>query len=155
MKLLNLYIVFCLLVAFVCFGCKSNIENNSARRKFHQCKNYELDVPIEAVDVETNGKKNGSTHFPSFSTNTELSYGYQVFDSAEKAQEVLQKDKNKTFQVLRENELKDNKGNKIGEKIIIYNGEIYELFWTNGAKLNLISGESLSAIEEIEKDCNL
>ncbi len=74
---------------------------------------------LKQLTLKQTAKKNGDTHFPSFSTDTELSYGYQVFDSAEKAQEVLHKDKNKVFQVLRENELKDNKGNKIGEKIII------------------------------------
>jgi hypothetical protein len=147
------YFKFFIFASFlICFGCQSD-ENH--QKKTIACKDYKLDVPIEAVDAETTGEKGGDTHFHSHSSDAEVFYSYNLFESVEKAQEVLKKDENKVFLVIRKGELKDNNGNKIGEKIIIFDRENYRLFWTNGAMMNLVSSNSLPAIEEIEKDCNL
>jgi hypothetical protein len=152
-KIPVLYIIFLLLVIFPSVGCQPKTVTRG--RKFHQCKDYELDVPIESADVETNGKKSGDTHFPSFSTGSEVGYSYHRFEAAEAAIEALKGNEERAWRILRKGELKDNNGTKIGEKLFITTSAAYELIWTKGMKINNLSSESFEAVEEIEKDCNL
>lgn len=155
MSISKLLIFLTLLAAFLFSGCKSDTKNDSADRKFHKCKDYKLDVPIEMVDVETQGEKSGDTHFPSFSTDTELFFSYNRFESEETALNHLKETEKRAWRIIRNDEIKDSSGNKIGEKTIIITLNSYELLWTKGLMLNHVIGESLAAIEEIEKDCNL
>ena len=112
-------------------------------------------MPIETVDAETSGKKSGDTHFSSLSSDEEVFYTYENFATNEKALEGLKRNEKQSFRVLRNGDLKDNNGKKIGEKLFISTREDYKLIWTNENRFNSVSSKSLSAVEEIEKDCNL
>lgn len=156
------YQIFVCISVLFCFSCKNEEPH---QKSLFTCKDYKLDVPIESVDVETNGEKNGDTHFHSHSTDTEVFYSYKLFNSEAKAIEELKENEKKSLQVLRKGELKNLEGKKIGEKVVFYwekklqisetIEKRYNLLWTNNAMFNSISSESLSAIEEIEKNCNL
>lgn len=135
-----------------CFSCK-NEESN--QKSLFTCKDYKLNVPIESVDAETNGKKSGDTHFHSASSDEEVFYSYENFANKEEVIEGLKRNEKQSFRVLRKSELKDSSGNKIGEKLFISTWEDYKLIWTNENIFNSVSSKSLSAVEEIEKDCNL
>jgi len=144
--------IFVVISLLGCFGCQR--EENHQSQKF-TCKDYKLNVPIESVDVETNGKKGGDTHFYSASSDAEVFYSYALSESAEKAIEAINRIEKDALRLLRKNELKVSNGSKSGEKVVILNGEDYKLVWTKGAMINSVSSKSLSAVEEIEKNCNL
>lgn len=146
------YKLFILASLLICFGCQPKEPH---QKNLFTCQDYKLDVPIESVDAETNGKKSGDTHFSSYSTDAENSYSYSLFESPEKAIEGLNRVEKNSLRVLRKGELKDNNGNKVGEKIIISTWKDYQLYWTKGAMYHSVISESLSDIEEIEKACNL
>ena len=146
------YQIFVCISLLFCFSCKNEDPH---QKSLFTCKDYKLDVPIESVDVETNGEKNGDTHFHSHSTDSEVFYSYENFSTNEKALEGLKRNEKQSFRVLRKSDLKDNSGNKIGEKLFISTQEDYRLIWTNENRFNSVSSKSLSAVEEIEKDCNL
>lgn len=148
------YIFFSICIAFIFCGCKSKPETDFTGGKIYQCKNFELSLPIEIVDLETNGKKSGSTHFHSSSTESEVFYSYERFETDERAANQLKENQKPARRVLRNSEIKDSNGNQIGEKIVMATADGYVLLWTKEKMLNSLSSEFLAAIEEIEKDCN-
>lgn len=136
-------------------GCQVT-QNNQTQKKSYQCKDYKLDMPIESVDAETNGKKSGDTHFYSHSSDEEVFYSYENFANREEAQNYFDKKTKQFMFLLRRNKLIDKNDKEIGEKILFrHESDNYCLYWTNGHRFNSVSSKSLSAIEEIEKDCNL
>jgi len=153
MTKIHFKLVFLIPLIFYC-GCQST-QNNQTQEKSYQCKDYKLNVPIETVDAETNGKKSGDTHFHSHSSKEEVFYFYENFATNEEAIEGLKRNERNSFRILRKGDLKDNNSNKIGEKLFISTWEDYKLIWINENRLNSVSSKSSSAIEEIEKDCNL
>lgn len=146
------YIVFLLLSTFF-FGCKSK---ETHQKVFFPRKDYNLDVPIESVDAETNGKKGGETHFHSNSSDEEVFYSYDNFDSNDEAQSYFDKRTNEFRFLIRDSKLTDKNGKEVGQKtLFLSESNNYVLYWINGVKFNSVSIKSLSAVEEIEKDCNL
>jgi hypothetical protein len=111
-------------------------------------------IPIESVDVETNGKRFGDTHFTL--NSGELFLRYEYFDSNETANSKLLKKKETAGELLKIESVFDKNGQKIGEKILaVFLSEDKKkqfcLFWTKGNKLTEIKTESIEAVKEFEQ----
>lgn len=156
MKNLFAYGLFSLLIICLGAGCNSNAETNPNSPKIYTCRDYNFVIPIETVDAQTNGKKSGSTHFCSSLADIEVFYSYENLQSNEEAAQYFVNQKKGFTAIIRKRELKNQTNDKVGEKILSYSeGNRYVLKWVSNTRFNLISSDSLTAIEEIEKDCNL
>ncbi|HMS39174.1 MAG TPA: hypothetical protein PKE69_03030 [Pyrinomonadaceae bacterium] len=147
----------------ICLGCGVYTETETFPDRNYACKDYKLSAQMEIVDVETNGKRSGDTHFRA-TVDAVVFFSYNLTESSEKAIEEIRVKENTAKSVIRKSVIKDSQKQKIGEKLVFLSEDKlpisktiekkYNLLWSNEAMIYLVSSKSLAAIEEIKKTCN-
>lgn len=156
MKHIMLLLVISILsgCGFVSTGGRSATDSG-VQRENKYCAEFKWMMPIEHVDAATNGKQSGGGHFEAFDGSF-MTHDYEIFATAVEAKNELEKRSKAADYVLRSIQLKDGNGDEVGEKTVvkIVNESLFKLYWTNGTKLNIITGENEAAIAYVESLCH-